>query len=447
MMSTRLEIGRLSARRVMLTITAGWSVCLVVTAFVARVLYADGGLFVLTHLLNPYRFNDYDPNRTISSILTQAPILVGQQLGVEDVVTYAALYAMGTSALPAAAFLYSLWVSRNEPVLFCSTAFAIVVFGFGANFINTEANLFFGLAWLASTLLVLRDPRPIERGVVVPALALLLLRTYEGILLIGPLLGAMSYLALRDAHSRLERIGLSLALLLFILGTASGFAAFLSPRDPGNVTNFLASLPIYLRNPQFLLLLSALSMLAVVIAPGVGRRAQLIFLGWLLAILFVLSINMVNGYYGYTIYYQNRAFLIVLLPFCIALVGAARFYMPASSPPTRPHYALMLIPFAAAAYGDMLGSYRWDRYITAFCEVLKDRSSPAEGVDRLKRTGAVTGWSWTHPTMSVLLRERGSDAMVLNEPGQRWEPFDPSRAVSIAYRGVCEDRKGRVGRD
>ena len=113
-------------------------------------------------------------------------------------------------------------------------------------------------------------------------------------------------------------------------------------------------------------------MLPVVIAPNLGRRAQLIFLGWFHAILFVLSINMVNGYYGYTIYYQNRAFLVVLLPVCIALVGAARFYMPASLPQTRPRYALLLIPFAAAAYGDLLGSYRWDRYVTAFCEVLKD---------------------------------------------------------------------------
>ena len=52
-----------------------------------------------------------------------------------------------------------------------------------------------------------------------------------------------------------------------------------------------------------------------------------------------------------------------------------------------------------------------------------------------------TGWAWTHPTMSVLLRRAPSDAMVVNDPGQ-FEPFDHNKPRPIKYRGLCPG--GRV---
>jgi len=50
-----------------------------------------------------------------------------------------------------------------------------------------------------------------------------------------------------------------------------------------------------------------------------------------------------------------------------------------------------------------------------------------------------TGWGWTHPALSILLRERGSSAIVHNDPGS-WQPFDPDLPIALTYRGACENR-------
>jgi hypothetical protein len=75
-----------------------------------------------------------------------------------------------------------------------------------------------------------------------------------------------------------------------------------------------------------------------------------------------------------------------------------------------------------------------------FCEVLESPSTAGSAYGRLERSGALTGWAWTHPTMSVLLRRHGSSAMVLNPPGQ-WEPFDADAPPAIDYPGACESRR------
>jgi hypothetical protein len=40
--------------------------------------------------------------------------------------------------------------------------------------------------------------------------------------------------------------------------------------------------------------------------------------------------------------------------------------------------------------------------------------------------------------MSLLLRPRGSDAMVTNPPEQPWQPFDPLQVKPLDQRGICQ---------
>ena len=38
-------------------------------------------------------------------------------------------------------------------------------------------------------------------------------------------------------------------------------------------------------------------------------------------------------------------------------------------------------------------------------------------------------WVWTFPTLSVLLRPRGTEAMLIDPTYDGWQPFDPVAAV------------------
>jgi hypothetical protein len=421
---------------------AGWLACLALSASVCRALYADGGYAVLGLLKIPRQYIDFDAHRSFASYITQTPILLGERLGIHKVPVYAGLYTLGDFVPPAVLFLVALTLARKVPMLFAATAAAIVVFGFGSNFINTEANLLFALSWLAAVILALPGPRPFLRGFALPAIAFVLLRVYEGTLLVGPVLSLWALLSSRRTEDSQEQVGLTLATLLFLLGAFIGFSSFAAPRDPGNAANFAGSMLAYLRNPQlFVLFAAACSLVATTRAT---TRAQVAWVALAAALGLVFFGRMVQeeGYYAYSLYYDNRSFLVCLLALAVAALSTIERLRPAwlSRPVGSLAAVAAMIPFVAVVGGDLLGSARWYAYMRAFCEVLADPVAASAGIVRLKASGAVTGWPWTHPTMSILLRQQGSSAIVLNDAGQ-WAPFDPRVPIRIGYAGACESRR------
>lgn len=417
-----------------------WAAALLYSTLAARSLYADGALYVLIHFQNPHRFDDYDLQRTFATYLTQAPILLAERLGVERVSVYAAAYSLGLFVLPAAAMLFGAWLLRRQPVPFAALAWGAVVFGFGVNYINSEANLFFGLAWLCVAILALDRPAPVLRGFLLPLLAIVLLRVYEAMLLVGPVLAAWSVVAAGRATQDRERFGLGIAALLFTVGAAIGAGGLLSPRDPGNATGFIGTIAHFLGGPHLFLLLSAVAAAAAALVPrrpvALGAAAASVLLG----IAYVAMVLRVQGYYSYDFYYQNRAFLALMLPVAVGLLFIAWWMRPAwfAAGAMTPAAAAFLVPFAFAVAADGIGTHRWISYVGQFCQALDSEASPPERLAMLKHSGVRTGWGWTHPTLSVLLRDRGSNAMVANEPPQRWEPFDASNPPRIGRLGVCQ---------
>lgn len=426
---------------VLFAATTAWGVALVYSTLTARVLYGDGAWFLLTHLITPHRFNDYDFQRTFASMISQSPILLGQRLGFDSVAAYAALYALGIFVLPSVMMVIALFLARKQPVLFALIGFAILVFGFGANFINTEANLFFGFVWLSVTILALEDPAPILRGLVLPAIAIALLRSYEGMLLVGPVLAIWATIAAFRHEGRLESIGLVLTTLLYLLGAAIGLGGFLSPRDLSNASNFLSTAFAYLGHPHLFLLLAGIVVIPGICLPSCRLRNFSAVASALLGIGFVLGITNLEGFYSFSIYYENRSFMVLFLPVLVGLALAMYAYRPVWLRPNADATGLklFLVPLIFAVAGDAVGTYRWSTYARSFCTVLEMAGTPTERLSELKQSGVRTTWAWTHPTMSVLLRDRGSQSIVINEQGaSAWEPFDPMRAMSIPYLGLCQ---------
>jgi hypothetical protein len=423
-------------------VTAIWLVCLAYSTLAARVLYADGAWYVLVHLITGNRFNDYDAQRSFASFISQAPLLAGQKFGVDSVSIYAALYGIGVFVIPAIAMICAMFLARRSLLMLAANVFAVVVFGFSANFINTESNLLFGLVWLSVTILALPQWREWLAGYVLPLIAFALLRVYEGMLLVGPILSLWAFMESRRATNAGEAFGLRVASLLFAIGAVIGMGGFLAPRDPGNASSFVHHAVYFLKNPQFGLFVCAGAAFVSVLLWR--KRTSASIAAGVVSVLagawFLYALARLNGYYSYEIYHQNRSFLVLLLPFPVAALALTSLFRPAwlLVPPTSWwRVAWMVFPMVIAAAGDLHATHQWVIHVSQFCAVLRSDSSPVERRDRLVNGGSLTGWRWTHPAMSVLLRDRGSAAMVVNEP-TAWEPFSPAAAPVIRYRGLCE---------
>lgn len=433
--------GRRQSQIVFAVLALGWSLTLIYSSISGRSLYGDGSYILLRILSNPSRFFNPDDQRAFAYVISQAPVLFGQKLAFESVAAYAALYSLGVFGIPAITMSVALFLARRQPILFTVNVLAILVYGFSVNFINTEANLLFGFVWLSVTLLALRGTAPILRGFALPALAFALMRTYEGMLLVGPVLALWAVIAARRTEEHLERIGLLIAALLFSLGSIIGAGGFLSPRDSGNASSFLFSAFAYLRSPQVLLLLSSVCAVLGVFLPNRRLRFLGIAASAMMGAGFLLMMLRVDGFYSFSFYYYNRSFLVLFLPVLVGGLFAAYWLRPAwfTLAKGNTRHLFLLVPVGMALAGDAIGTHRWNTYTQQFCKTLEMDLLPAQRIAVLKDTGSRTAWSWTHPTLSVLLRDRGSVAMVHNEPGaSAWEPFKPENAPTIPYLGLCQ---------
>lgn len=420
----------------------GTLVCVGVAVAVSRSFYGDGAYAVLGLLAKPMHYIDYDFHRSFASFIGQTPVLLGQRVGLTSVSAYGGLYTFAIDGLPLLAYVMALVLARNEPRVFAATALALAVFGFAGNFTNSEGNLFLGLAWLAGVVLALPGRRRFARGIVLPVLAFALLRIYEGMLLAGPVLAGWAYVRARRTDDLDEKVGLVLATLLFAIACAIGFSGYVAPRDAGNFANFASSTFAYLRNPQRWLLFASGCILVAVFCRSLPTAIGATLVAVVLALVFAADMVGLQGYGAYRIYYQNRAFVVLLMPIALAALAIADLYgngrLTGSVDPAR--MLALLVPFAAVVAIDLLGSARWLAYMNAFCGVLDEPATASTGVARLKASGAVTGWHWTHPSLSLLLRRHDSTAIVPNEPGN-WEPFDPAGMALARYRGACENRR------
>src|SRR6187551_1095431 len=72
----RIPVGLLAA------LVLGTLACIGVACIVCRSLYGDGAYVVLGRLLRPMRFDDYDYHRSFASFIGQAPLFLGQRLGI-----------------------------------------------------------------------------------------------------------------------------------------------------------------------------------------------------------------------------------------------------------------------------------------------------------------------------------------------------------------------------
>lgn len=406
-----------------------------------RMLLGDGALFLLSYLQHPGYFQIIEPKRTFTLIMHQAPVLLGQRIGLTSIASFAALYSFAVLVIPAVLMLLSFYLARNQPVIFAIVGAAISVIGFSTTFICTEVNFMAGLAIFSAVLLGMQRPAPILRGFVLPAVAFLLVLSFEGTLLLCPVLVLWSgVMAVRMSDS-LERFGLALSTLLFGLGTMNGLWGFLAPRDPVNAGGFVSAIPVFLTGPHSFLLLSAVAVLIGALVKHVKVRLWVASFAIILGLFFISSILNLEGFYAYSIYYYNRAFITLLTAACVVALFSVWWFRSErmGAGQNSSVVSILLIPFVFAVASDFMGTYRWNQYIETFCSVLDRDLSPEARLVELKQAGGLTAWAWTHPTMSALLRDRGSSAYVINEPGvYGWEPFEPTKTPKLDYQGLCQ---------
>ena len=404
-------------------------------------LYSDAAYY-LTEIIAKGRFSAFDDQQRLFMIAaTQVPILVALKLGVTDLKWLVPIYSFTLLAVPALFYSLALLHARHDESLLGWVVGAIVlVFLPSCLFSIGEYNMPYAAVVLAATYLA--SPRPLSaRGDAFLLLAaVFLLRSYETMLFLGPLLAALAvrrvpsetlqsveiwrqrsprlfYLAVMALPVALAaciyqaRIGfplIAIAAAIVLVATSkarpglpsrrSGIvlivvtALFLagaviaasSPRLTGGATGSLGLFSASLRdsiafpNPQLILVAAALAVAAV--ALHLNSRLLLSAGAVLLVLLALLPLAQLRQWPATPIaslHYNSRLFAGLLL----AAGLAALVLRGTAAGPGRRWLVIALAGATALLPSTFFAAAEWRAAVMDLQRNLEDRSAPPAGAD------------------------------------------------------------------
>jgi len=366
------------------------------------------------------------PTRVAADALTQLPLLLAVQSGVQSLPVLALAYGCGVMA-PFWLGLIAAWhaLPTGRKAFLALPLWSLLVVSFPLDGILThESHVMTALLWAPLFFLAREEPWRGLDAVLVFALLGVLAFSYETVTLPALGLAALGVRRAMKFPDKQQRLLAGGAALLAALAAVVGMAGTLAARDPGNRANFVATLLAPWQAPQ---ILTGIGGWALFVAGwAAGRRA----LG-VAAAIFLLGMSVWWVARGLPSLrggaYQARTLSLTLTPILFA-TGAALYVrrrpMPAGG-------------FAVCAVATVLMSGPVFRYLDLW------RDYRAE-ITRVTRTShgfiEIAGTplethpernSWNLPELSLVWGGSPVHAVIVNPPGWPWEPFDPRQHLPL----------------
>lgn len=389
--------------------------CLALVAVVAVIgtvttigLYADGAQYLLAILQHPGVFLGAQPRPFISAV-TQLPVLAGLACGVHDLRTLAVLQSTGLVALPCAVWMWALLQHRTSRLFWHAATMWAVTFLVSGFFAVGEYNLTYALVGLAASLLLTECTA--GRALVVAAVGLVLLRSYQSMVFLGPALAGLALLARRPETSPVVRRVLVVDAALFVAAALWTLPQVFGAHSMERVDQ-ATDVVTLVRDPALVT--------AGVAVVGHALRSRRLLLVPMSALVVVFALTSVRA--APWDYYNARiAAGALLLPVMLSAVLAARRPRDRSSAWLLPTAAVVAL--TAVFVGNCLAFAGW-------LDDFRNEVRGGTGVVAYENTalGGRYVWGWTNPALSVLLRSRPGQELVANpaDYSDSWEPFDPA---------------------
>jgi hypothetical protein len=423
----------------------GWASAIAVTVQAALLVHAHAhlfadGAFYLYWLLLEQRPLDIDFARHFAHLATQYPAALAIELGATRVETLSRVLGVGLYGPTLAALACAAWIARAQPrYLIFPLATAAAVGANSSFFAVSEGHLLAALFWPLAFLLVLRRTWSAPTFVLAAVLAFPTLRSYESMVLLGPILALLAGWRARGAGGATRLAFLALA-AYFAAGAALAAHEIAYPREPGNLASFVESLRFYRDHRGHwhrlgLMSLAGLALVAIALLTDAASRSwPVVLAAFALACGAAALAPLAQATSVAPLLHYRARVLNAYLPPLLAAV----FLLVLRREPTARgwRYAFVAVAILAVSQAawHALATREWSNYLALFRHEVAARRGLIAYRDSLLshdsedgRPVATMNWAWTMPTMSVLLAPGGDvRALVANERDQSWEPFDPA---------------------
>jgi hypothetical protein len=415
-------------------------------SWLARGLFVDGSAALLYMMHDGGYALFYDSRQTLIAV-TQTPAAIALMLGATDTHLLARLLSAGLFFVPTAYYHACLLRARPDPALLGAVLLAIaVVFLPTSFFIMGEYNTILAAVLFVVLVLATADRPTAADAVVLIVTAAVLMRSYETMLVFGPLVAGLIVWRLglsgrRDMASLLH----ALAALLFLAAAGFSLQSMIGPHVPGHVHETLTGISLFWTNLQFILPLAALVILVLagLIAPRLlESRGLYLFAGLLLVLLALCPLLWLGDGtmrpFPKAHYHSRMAAGVVAAAIALSVwlyaLGAAwgprALALLARADNGR---RLMLFGFAAllaALPADLLLSELWRRSVVEFQATIAARSGliPVEETAFGREPYRHLIEDWALSSESLALRRATSDGVIVPPRGfAHWQFLDATR--------------------
>jgi hypothetical protein len=413
-------------------------------SFVQRGLFADGAYFLVYILDKHDFFVQNEPARLFMYWFTQFPTVLAVRLGVTSLTFLRYLFSTWLCMAPLLFWGLGLAKLRRDLLFWPFLALFTAIY-FNANFfIIGEYNLSFAVSAFCLAMLLRDEPNTRSDRVLLMAAACLLVMTYASTMFMGALLAALSLRNFRrDASSNKTPYWLALT-CLFLASVGVGVWSYLYPGLPGNKAEAMKTAVLFDDKQLWITAIVIGALVLQLIVPSRKRRNEL-----LLSLLAIEAVNLL-GLFRPTpqMAFSTRAFVgLFLFGGCLFLAWLKIDWLRNFKLRRLRNYALyycmipVFILFAECAFFDIKDSLAFNNFVNEFTAYSTPKTGFVPFLDFAYAvpSGELYGWCWTYPSMSLILRAKLSEGIILNPdscaPHQLFDPYKNMPDFSRYYSG------------
>lgn len=417
-------------------------------------LSGDGSYFLLEIVrVGGFLPEDFYPTRAYPNAISQVLVVLAIQAGVTDLHWLARLSSFGWFALPALLYSLALVRVRHDAVLqaavvavlgivFMTTSFMVV-----SEHIPAYAAALAAAAWLAAS-----DRLRLADGLVLLAIAILSLKTYEAFIYFGPLLAAMTAWTVLRSPSRPTAATVlhGLAAALFLGAAWLAARAIMTYDDDVYFASASNEAWDFKKNPTFCLSIMAA---LIVVLWALARPQDLAgsrpyrWTGLALAALALAPLlTLITPLFGPPYLYGQNIARTAAGPVIVAMI--VFMWVHKSTSPLKPKaFAVLastdagrrLLAFACLLF---LATLPWNvmlvRLYASYLDVVKEATKVRGGVIAFEATRLpslpylLQGEAWTMPMTSAIVSQPPGHGMIAPPQAYKgWQPFPLSEMPDL----------------
>jgi len=417
-------------------------------------LAGDGSWYLIALMRRPLPFGWYFARR-FAHVIAQLPTVMAIRAGVTNVAVLARILGVGFMLPSVVSLLLCARIGRERPdvTLFALLSFAAVTSSVSF-FMVTESHILVALFWPLVVLFALRRDWTPGMWILAAVLAVPTLRSYESMLLMGPVLAGLAAWRGLSSTNRSTRIAFIAFAVYFALGVAIAAWYTIHPQIPENLASFINAWSFFRDGTGHLHLLGILSLVAIslivtsVFVPEVVTGGR-----YCIAIACVAAAlsPIVSSISIAPILNARARVLNAYIPPLLALVAIYVVKHPLSRAQMRFSYSVIAVLAVSQLVWNSLAAREWVNYLDVFGAEMSHREglvpygqSILSHAEVNGRPIAVMNRSWTMPMMSILMSPRGNvQAIIVDWQDNDFKPLDPFHPESLpnlSRYGIRYDR-------